>query len=93
MAKAAAHKVLTHKSRDRTAAKLALAALACVWIQSGCVAGWEYISAGRWWATLMRHYLLARAPLPLACGVSVAALAAVLVAFGSGALGATSGLE
>jgi hypothetical protein len=41
----------------------------------------------------MRHYLLARAPLPLACGVSVAALAAVLVAFGSGALGATSGLE
>ena len=92
MAKAAAHKVLTHKSRDRTAAKEALAALTCVWIQSGCVAGWEYISTGWWWATLMRHCLLARPPLPLAPGVGVTALAAVLVAFGSGALGATSGL-
>ena len=92
MAKAASQKVLTHKSRDRTAAKLALAALACVWIQSGCVAGWEYISTGWWWATLMRHCLLARPPLPLAPGVGVTALAAVLVAFGSGALGATSGL-
>ena len=40
----------------------------------------------------MRHCLLARPPLPLAPGVGVAALAAVLVAFGSGALGATSGL-
>jgi len=40
----------------------------------------------------MRHCLLARPPLPLASGVSVTALAAVLVAFAGCALGATSGL-
>jgi hypothetical protein len=92
MAKAVAQEVQTNKGRDRTATKLALAALACVWVQSGCVARWEYISAGRWWASLMRHYLLARPPLPLARGVSVAAFAAVLIAFAGCALGVTSGL-
>ena len=72
---------------------MALAALICIRVHSGCVAGREYISAGRWWATLMRHYLLARAPLPLASGVGVTASATVLVAFGSRALGTTSGLQ
>ena len=40
----------------------------------------------------MRHHLLARPPLPLAPGVGVTALAAILVAFASSALGVTSGL-
>ena len=40
----------------------------------------------------MRHHLLARPPLPLAPGVGVTALAAILVAFASSALGASSGL-
>jgi len=71
---------------------MAFAGQLCAWVQGGCVIGWEYISTGRWWATLMRHYLLACPPLPLAPGVGVAAFAAVLVALGSGALGATSGL-
>ena len=71
---------------------MALAALICTGLRGCYFAGWEYISTGWWWATLMRHCLLARPPLPLAPGVGVAALAAVLVAFGSGALGATSGL-
>jgi hypothetical protein len=93
MTKAASQEVQTNKSPDPTAAEVAIAGLTGVWIQSGCVAGRQYISAGWWWATLMRHYLLASAPLPLACGVSVAALTAVLVALGSGTLGATSGLE
>ena len=92
MTKAASQEIQTNKSRDPTAAEVALAGLTGVWVQSGCVAGRQYISAGWWWATLMRHYLLASAPLPLACGVSVAALAAVLVAFAGSALGATSGL-
>lgn len=92
MAKAAVQEVLTHKSRDHMATKLALAVLICVRVRSGCFAGWEYISAGRWWATLMRHYLPTGAPSPLASGVGVAAFAAVLVASGRGALGATSGL-
>lgn len=40
----------------------------------------------------MRHYLLARPPLTLAPGVGMTALAAILVAFASSALGASSAL-
>ena len=40
----------------------------------------------------MRHHLLARPPLPLAPGMGMTAFAAVLVAFASSALGASSGL-
>lgn len=72
---------------------MALAGLAGVWVQGGCVAGRQYISTGWWWATLMRHYLPTGSPSPLALGMGAAALAAVLVAFAGSALGATSGLE
>lgn len=56
-----------------------------------CFVWWEYISTGRWWATLMRHHLLARPPLALAPGMCMAAFATVLVTLGSSPLGTTSG--
>jgi len=92
MTKAASQEVQTNKIRDRAATEVALAGLTRVGIQSGCVAGRQYTSTGRWWATLMRHYLLTGPPPPLALGVGVAAFAAVLVALAGRALGATSGL-
>lgn len=75
------------------ATKVACAVQICAKVQGGCFAGWQYISTGLWWATLMRHSLLTRPPLPLALGVSVAAFAAVLVALGRSTLGTTSGLQ
>lgn len=92
MTKATAQEVQTNKVRDRAATEVALAGLTCVGIQSGFVAGRQYTSTARWWATLMRHYLPTGPPSPLALGVGVAAFAAVLVALACSALGATSGL-
>jgi len=40
----------------------------------------------------MRHYVLARPPLPLAPGMGMTTFAAVLVALGGSTLGAASGL-
>jgi hypothetical protein len=90
--KTTAQEVLAYKNRDRTATEVALAVLIYADLRGCCLVGWEYIKNGRWWATLMRHYLLTRAPLPLAPGVGVTALAAVLIALGGCALGASSGL-
>ena len=74
---------------------MALAALICAGLRVSCFVWWEYISTGRWWATLMRHYLLhaalARPPLRLAPGMCMTAFAAVLVALGGSTLGASSG--
>ena len=92
MTKAVTQKAQAHKHGYRTATEVALAALICTGLQGYCFAWWEYISTGQWWATLMRHHLLACPPLPLAPGVGVTALAAILVAFASSALGASSGL-
>lgn len=92
MTKTTAQEVLTYKNGYRTATKVALAVLIYADLRGCCLVGWEYIKNGRWWATLMRHYLLTRAPLPLAVGVRVTALAAVLIALGGCALGAPSGL-
>ena len=92
MTKATAQEVQTNKVRDRAATEVALAGLTRVGIQSGFVAGRQYTSTARWWATLMRHYLPTGPPSPLALGMGVAAFAAVLVALARSALGATSGL-
>ena len=96
MTKAAAQKPLAHKHGYRTATEVALADLTCAGLRGCCFVWWEYISTGRWWATLMRHYLrhylLAPPPSPLAPGVGMTAFAAVLVALGSSTLGARSGL-
>ena len=70
---------------------MALAALICAGLQGCCFVWWEYISTGWWWATLMRHDLLARPPLTLAPGMCMTAFAAVLVALSSSTLGTTSG--
>ena len=99
MTKAAAQKPLAHKNGYRAATEVALAALICAGLRGCCFVWWEYISTGRWWATLMRHYLrhalahylFARPPLRLAPGMRMTAFAAVLVALGSSTLGATSG--
>jgi len=90
--KAVAQKTQAHKHGYRTATEVALAALICAGLLGDGFVGWEYISTGRWWATLMRHYSFARPPLTLAPGVRMTAFTAVLVALGSSALGATSGL-
>ena len=87
-----AQKALAHKRGYRTATELAFAALTCVGLRGCCFVWREYTSTGRGWATLMRHYLLSPPQLTLAPGVGMTALAAVLVAFASSALGATSGL-
>lgn len=92
MTKAVTQKAQAHKHGYRTATEVALAALICTGLQGYCFVWWEYISTGQWWATLMRHHLLACPPLPLAPGMRMTAFAAVLVALGRIALGATSGL-
>lgn len=92
MTKAAAQKSLANEIGYRTATKVAVTALIYVGLRGCCLVGWEYISTGRWWATLMRHHLLACPPLPLALGVGMTALAAGLVALAGSTLGATSGL-
>ena len=92
MTKATTQKTLAHKNGYRTATEVALAAVICAGFRGCCFVGWEYISTGRWWAALMRHYLLARPPLPLAPGMCMTAFATVLVAPGGSALGASSGL-
>lgn len=69
---------------------MALAALICAGLRCCCFVWWEYISTGGWWATLMRHDLLARPPLTLAPGMCMTAFAAVLVALSSSTLGTTS---
>ena len=92
MTKAAAQKAQAHKHGYRTATEVALAALICAGLRGCCFVGWEYISIGRWWATLMRHDLFARPPLTLAPGMCMTAFAAVLVALASSTLGASSGL-
>ena len=67
----------------------------CADLRGCCFVWWEYISTGRRWATLMRHYvchnLLAHPPLALAPGMRMATFAAILVALSSGPLGASSG--
>ena len=71
---------------------MALAGLICSGLRGCCFVGWEYISTGGWRATLMRHYVLASPPLPLAPGMGMTTFAAVLVALGRSTLGAASGL-
>ena len=92
MTKAATQKTLAYKNGYRAATEVALAALICAGLRGCYFVGWEYISTGRWWATLMRHYLLAHPPLALAPSMRMTAFAAVLVAPTSSALGAHSGL-
>jgi len=90
--KAVAQKAKAHKNGYRTTTEVALAALICAGLRGCYFVGWEYISTGRWWATLMRHYLLARPPSALAPGMRMTALAAVLITLTRSALGAPSGL-
>jgi hypothetical protein len=90
--KATAQEVPAHKDRHQTATEMAFTGLICTGLQGCCFVGMEYISTGRWWATLMRHTLLACPPLPLASGMGMTALAAVLVSLARSTLGAASGL-
>ena len=92
MTKAPTQEPLAYKNAYQPTTEVALAALICAGLRGCYFVGWEYTSTGRWWATLMRHYLLTRPPLPLTPGMGETALAAVLVALASSALGAPSGL-
>ena len=71
---------------------MAFAGLTCTGLQGCCFVGWEYISTVWWRATVMRHHLLARPPLPLATGMGMTAFAAVLVSLARSTLGTASGL-
>ncbi len=90
--KAPTQEPLAYKNRYRAATEVAFAALICAGLRGCSFVGWEYTITGRWWATLMRHYFFTRPPLRLAPRVRMTTFAAVLVALGGRALGATSGL-
>jgi hypothetical protein len=74
-----AQKVLTHELREHLVAEVAVPEQRCcgfLYYRFGC----QWNRQGRWWGTLMRHFLLSGPVSTLAFGMGATAVMRVLIA-------------